>query len=137
MWFTFVKIIASVLCLHKFLKIYSTFISIWRLLRKILSFISVVVCSEEFNLALGVVWITVLLWLISGLKWHEIFRVDCSLYYLFEVILLHLNAGCFLSYSILSEPCFKCYVSYTKTYFVKLIKLSCDVIHVVLCSHRC
>ena len=55
MCFNFVKIITSVLCLDKFLKIYRTFISMWSLLWEILSFISVVVCSVEIHFCLNII----------------------------------------------------------------------------------
>ena len=55
MWFSFVKIITSVLCLDKFWKIYGTFISIWVMFWKFLSFIGVVVCSIEINLCLNII----------------------------------------------------------------------------------
>ena len=136
MWFSFVKIITSVLCLDKFWKIYGTFISLWSIFWTIFSFISVVVCSVEFNLVLGAVWINDLFWLFGCIKWYETYRVDCSLYFLFEVILLNLNVVCVLSYLFLSKPWFTCCVL-TKTYFAKIIKLSCEVNHVVLCSKTC
>jgi len=89
MWFNFVKIITSVLCLNKFWKIYGTFISIWSMFWKLLSFISVVVCSVQFNLVLGVVSVNVLSRLNSCMKWYEFFRSNYSVYLLFRVILLN------------------------------------------------
>ena len=56
-WFNFVKIITSVLCLDKFWKIHRTFISLWSLFCEILSFISVVVCSMEIHLRLNIICI--------------------------------------------------------------------------------
>ena len=56
MWFHFVKIITSILCLDKFWKIYRTFISMWSLFCEILSLISVVVCSVETHLCLNIIY---------------------------------------------------------------------------------
>ena len=97
------KFITPVLCLYKFWKNYGTFINIWSMLWKILSLITIVVCSIEFNLFLGAVWINDLFWLFDYIKWYETYRVDFSLYFLFEVIFLNLNAVCGLSYSFLSK----------------------------------
>ena len=137
MWFNFVKIITSFLCLAKFWNIYEMFIFMWGLFWKILSFISAVVCSVEIDIALGVVWITVLFWLIGGMKWNEFYRVDLSLYLLFEVIFFEfkycLCTELLISLQIMFDMLYKLF----ETYFVSLIKLSCDVNHVVLCSHRC
>ena len=55
MWFNFVKIITSVLCLDKFWKIYGMFISIWSMFWEILSFIGVAVCSVEIHLCLNII----------------------------------------------------------------------------------
>ena len=137
MWFNFVKIITSVLYLDKFWKLYRTFIYIWCMFWEILNFIIVVVCSIEFNLVLGVVWVNILFWIIGCMEWYEIYRIDCSLYFLFELIFLNLNTGCVLSCLILNKPWFYMLCEPTKTYFVKIIKLSCEVNHVVLCSKTC
>ena len=111
MLFNFVKIITSVLWLDKFWKIYGTFISIWSLFWEILSFISLIVCSIEFNLVLGVVRVNVLFWIIGYIKWYEIYRIEFSLYFLFELIFMNLNVSWVLSYLILSKPWFTCYVN--------------------------
>ena len=55
MWFIFVKIITSVLCLDKFWNIYRMFISIWSIFWEILSFIGMVVCSVEIHLCLNII----------------------------------------------------------------------------------
>ena len=71
------------------------------------------------------------------MKWHEIYRIDCSLYLLFEVIFAEfkycLCTELLISLQIMFDMLYKLF----ETYFVSLIKLSCDVNHVVLCSHRC
>ena len=87
---------------NKFWKIYEVFRIIWNLFWKFLSFISVLVCSKEFNLALNAVWIIVLFWLFGCMKCYEFYRVDFSMYLLSEVILLNLNTICVMSYSIIS-----------------------------------
>ena len=89
MWFNFVRIITSVLCLDKLWKIYRTFIRIWCLFWEILSFISFRVCSVEFNLVLGVVWVIELFWMIGCMNWYEIFRINYSVYLLFSVFFLN------------------------------------------------
>ena len=89
MWFNFVKIITSVFCLNKFWKIYGTLLSIWSMLWKFLSFISFVVCSVEFNLVLGVVWVIELFWIIGCMNWYEIFRINYSIYLMFRVFFLN------------------------------------------------
>ena len=89
MWLNFEKNITSVQCLNKFWKFYGTFLSIWSMFWKILSFISVIVCSVEFNLVLGVVWVIELLWIIGCTKWYEIFRINYFVYLLFRVIFLN------------------------------------------------
>ena len=124
-------------CLDKFWKNYEVFIIIWSLFWKMLSFISVVVCPIEFNLALSTIWIIVLFWLNGCMKWHEFYRVDYSMYILFEVSFAEfkycLCTELLISLQIMFDMLYKLF----ETYFVSLIKLSCDVNHVVLCSHRC
>ena len=133
----FCLIITSVLCLDKFLKIYEVFISIWSLFWKILSFLNVVVCPIEFNISLSTICIIVSFWLNGCMKWHEFYRVDYSMYIQFEVIFsefkYYLCTELLISLQIMFDMLYKLF----ETYFVSLIKLSCDVNHVILCSHRC
>ena len=105
MLFSFVKIITSVLCLDKFWKIYGTFLRIWSMFWKILSFISVVVCTIEFNLVLGAAWVNVLFWLNGYMTWYEFYRIDCSLYLLFAVIFSKFLVALVLSCWFISKPC--------------------------------
>ena len=104
MCFNIVKIITLVLCIDKFWKIYEVFIRIWSLFWKILGFISIVFCSKEFNLFLGVVWINVLLWINGCMFWYEIYRIDYSVYLLFGVIFSDFTTECVLSCLIISKP---------------------------------
>ena len=71
------------------------------------------------------------------MKWNEFYRVDYSMYVLFEVIFsefkYYLCTELLISLQIMFDMLYKLF----ETYFVSLIKLSCDVNHVVLCSHRC
>ena len=89
MWCILLEFITPVLCLDKFWKMYGTFMSIWSMFWKILSFISVVVCSVVFNLVLGVVWVNELFWIIGCMNWYEIFRINYSVYLLFRVFFLN------------------------------------------------
>ena len=89
MWFNFVKIISSVLCIYKFWTIYRKFRGIWSMFWEIFSFISVFICSVEFNLVLGVVWVNVLSWLNGCMKWYEFFRSNYSVCLMFRVIFLN------------------------------------------------
>ena len=137
MWFIFVYFITSVLCLDKFWKIYEVFIIICSLFWKFSNFISIVVCPIEFNLALSTISIIVLFWLNVCMKWHEFYRVDYSMYILFEVIFsefkYYLCTELLISLQIMFDMLYKIF----ETYFVSLMKLSCDVNQVVLCSHKC
>ena len=71
------------------------------------------------------------------MKWHEFYRVDYSMYILFEVIFAEIKY-CLCIELLISLPImFDMLYKLFETYFVSSIKLSCDVNHVVLCSHKC
>ena len=120
------------LCLDKFWKIYEVFIIIWSLFGKMLSFISIVVCSIEFNLALSTIWIIVLFWLNGWI-------LQGRLLYVHPVWNNFAEFRCCLCIELLNSLPTMIYMLYklNETYFVSIIKLPCDVNHVVLWSKKC
>ena len=137
MWFNFVKIITPVLCLNKFWKIYGTFLSIWSMFRKKFElhkccrlFCRIQSCSRcclskcfILNNWLHEVVCNLQDRLLSILHvWSNFSEFKC-----------YLCAELFISYQTMIYLLYEL----TKTYFVKIIKLSCEVNHVVLCSKTC
>ena len=71
------------------------------------------------------------------MKWNEFYRVDYTMYIPFEVIFSEFKYYFCIELLISLQIMFDMLYKLFETYFVNLIKLSCDVNHVVLCSHRC